>query len=55
VKEPVDLADRLSRFSERTVSLRPGQLYVVPHGVEHCPVADGDVAARLIEPAGTDE
>ena len=38
---------------ERTVSLGPGQLYVVPRGVEHCPVADGDVAAMLIEPAGT--
>ncbi len=34
------------------VSLRPGQLYVVPRGVEHCPIADGDVSAMLIEPAG---
>ena len=105
MKEPVDLADRLSLFSEhwspqvvarlndyevklaklrgefvwhdhadtdelflvlegrltiqlrdpgeRTVSLGPGQLYVVPRGVEHCPVAEGDVAAMLIEPRGT--
>lgn len=37
---------------ERTVTLTPGQLYVVPRGVEHCPVAEGDVAAMLIEPAG---
>lgn len=34
------------------VTLRPGQLYVVPRGVEHCPVADGEVRAVLIEPAG---
>jgi mannose-6-phosphate isomerase-like protein (cupin superfamily) len=34
------------------VVLRPGQLYVVPRGVEHCPVADGDVAVMLIEPEG---
>jgi len=34
------------------VVLRPGQLYVVPRGVEHCPVADGDVSVMLIEPAG---
>lgn len=34
------------------VTLRPGQLYVVPRGVEHCPVAEGEVAAMLIEPAG---
>jgi mannose-6-phosphate isomerase-like protein (cupin superfamily) len=34
------------------VHLREGQLYVVPRGVEHCPVADGEVAVMLIEPAG---
>jgi mannose-6-phosphate isomerase-like protein (cupin superfamily) len=34
------------------VTLRPGQLFVVPRGVEHCPVADGEVRAVLIEPAG---
>jgi mannose-6-phosphate isomerase-like protein (cupin superfamily) len=34
------------------VVLNPGQLYVVPRGVEHCPIAEGDVAVMLIEPAG---
>jgi mannose-6-phosphate isomerase-like protein (cupin superfamily) len=34
------------------VTLRPGQLFVVPRGVEHCPIADGEVLAMLIEPAG---
>lgn len=34
------------------VRLRPGQLFVVPRGVEHCPIADGEVHAVLIEPAG---
>ncbi|MEO7260380.1 MAG: cupin domain-containing protein [Jatrophihabitantaceae bacterium] len=34
------------------VTLRPGQLFVVPRGVEHCPIADGEVRALLIEPAG---
>ena len=34
------------------VTLRAGQLYVVPRGVEHCPVADGDVSVMLVEPAG---
>lgn len=34
------------------VLLRPGQLYVVPRGVEHCPIADGEVHALLIEPTG---
>lgn len=34
------------------VVLRPGQLYVVPRGVEHCPRADGEVQALLMEPRG---
>ncbi len=34
------------------VALRPGQLYVVPRGVEHCPIAAGEVRAMLIERAG---
>ncbi|SDP94566.1 Mannose-6-phosphate isomerase, cupin superfamily [Actinopolyspora xinjiangensis] len=34
------------------VRLRPGQLYVVPRGVEHCPVAEGEVHAVLMEPRG---
>jgi mannose-6-phosphate isomerase-like protein (cupin superfamily) len=34
------------------VVLRPGQLYIVPKGVEHCPIAEGDVSVLLIEPAG---
>ena len=32
------------------VELNPGQLFVVPRGVEHCPVAAGEVHAVLIEP-----
>lgn len=35
------------------VALGPGQLYVVPRGVEHCPITDGEVSVVLIEPAGT--
>lgn len=34
------------------VTLGPGQLFVVPRGVEHCPITDGDVAVMLIEPSG---
>jgi mannose-6-phosphate isomerase-like protein (cupin superfamily) len=34
------------------VRLSPGQLFVVPRGVEHCPTADGEVHALLIEPTG---
>ena len=35
------------------VVLGPGDVYVVPRGVEHCPRADGEVSALLIEPRGT--
>ena len=34
------------------VTLLPGQMFVVPRGVEHCPIADGEVQAVLIEPVG---
>jgi mannose-6-phosphate isomerase-like protein (cupin superfamily) len=40
------------QMREGDVTLRPGQLFVVPRGVEHCPVSEGEVHALLIEPAG---
>jgi mannose-6-phosphate isomerase-like protein (cupin superfamily) len=36
-----------------TVSLAPGQLYVVPRGVRHRPRAEGEAQILLIEPSGT--
>lgn len=36
-----------------TVRLGPGDIYVVPKGVEHRPVAHGEVHIVLIEPTGT--
>lgn len=36
-----------------TVALGPGQLYVVPRGVEHCPMADDEASVVLFEPTGT--
>jgi mannose-6-phosphate isomerase-like protein (cupin superfamily) len=39
---------------DRTVTLGPGELFVVPRGVEHRPVAnEGEVHILLIEKAGT--
>jgi mannose-6-phosphate isomerase-like protein (cupin superfamily) len=39
---------------DRTVTLGPGELFVVPRGVEHRPVArKGEVKLLLIEPSGT--
>jgi mannose-6-phosphate isomerase-like protein (cupin superfamily) len=41
------------RFRDRDVSLGPGELLVVPTGVEHLPVAEEECEVLLIEPAGT--
>ena len=38
---------------DKTVTLGPGEMYVVPKGVEHRPVARGEVHLILIEPTGT--
>src|SRR4051812_10565375 len=40
------------QLRDRDVTLGPGQLFVLPRGVEHCPRADGEVSALLLEPAG---
>ncbi len=40
------------RMRDGDVHLKAGQLFVVPRGVEHCPVANGEVRAVLIEPTG---
>lgn len=39
-------------FRDRTVELGPGDLVIVPQGVEHRPVAEREVAVLLFEPAG---
>jgi len=41
------------RLRDRDVSLEPGELFVVPKGVEHCPVAHEEAHILLIEPTGT--
>jgi mannose-6-phosphate isomerase-like protein (cupin superfamily) len=41
------------RFRDRDVAIGPGELLVVPKGVEHMPVAEAECEVLLIEPAGT--
>jgi len=38
---------------DRTIALREGELFVVPRGVEHRPVAKEKAHVMLFEPAGT--
>ena len=41
-------------FRDRVVTVRPGELLIVPRGVEHRPTARrGEVKLVLIDPAGT--
>jgi mannose-6-phosphate isomerase-like protein (cupin superfamily) len=41
------------QLRDRDVELGPGELFVVPRGVEHCPKADDEAHVLLIEPMGT--
>ena len=41
------------KLRDGDVHLGPGDLYVVPKGVEHCPVAEEEVHLLLIEPVNT--
>lgn len=38
---------------ERTIDMGPGDFFVVPRGVEHCPTAEPGTTIALIEAAGT--
>ncbi len=38
---------------DRIVTLGPGEMFIVPKGVEHCPRAREEVHLLLIEPSGT--
>jgi mannose-6-phosphate isomerase-like protein (cupin superfamily) len=43
----------LMRLRDRDVSIHPGEFFIVPKGVEHCPVADEETHIVLIEPKST--
>lgn len=48
------LTGRLTiRLRDREVVLGPGELFVVPRGVEHQPYAEEETHLLLIEPTGT--
>ena len=41
------------RFRDGDIELGPGEMIVVPKGVEHMPVAEEECSVMLIEPATT--
>ena len=49
----IELRDPAQDPPERSVELERGQLFVVPRGVEHRPVAEREASVLLFEPAET--
>ena len=41
------------KLRDRDVHVQEGEMFVVPKGVEHCPVAEEEAELLLIEPRGT--
>jgi mannose-6-phosphate isomerase-like protein (cupin superfamily) len=41
------------RFRDRQVWIEPGELIVIPHGVEHAPFAEVETRIVLVEPKST--
>ena len=41
------------QMRDGSVTLGPGEMFVVPKGVEHCPFAEEESHILLIEPTGT--
>lgn len=42
------------KLHDENITLLPGEMYVVPKGVEHCPLAEPDTHFMMIEPASTE-
>lgn len=41
------------KLRDGEIRLEPGELAIIPRGVEHCPVADEEVHVLLLEPKST--
>ena len=42
------------QLRDRNIILDPGEIFVVPKGVEHCPVAEEETEFLMVEPASTE-
>jgi mannose-6-phosphate isomerase-like protein (cupin superfamily) len=43
----------IMQFRDRNVMVREGEFLIVPHGVEHCPLAETEASVLLFEPITT--
>ena len=41
------------KLRDQDIQLKAGEMFVVPKGVEHCPVAEDEAELLIIEPHGT--
>ncbi|MEM7736048.1 MAG: cupin domain-containing protein [Deinococcota bacterium] len=41
------------QLRDRNIDLQEGEIFVVPKGVEHCPIANEEAHVMIIEPSGT--
>ncbi len=41
------------QMREGDITLKEGEFFIVPRGVEHCPIADEEAQILLFEPVGT--
>lgn len=41
------------QLRDNKIDLAPGEMFVVPKGVEHCPMAEAETYFMMIEPAST--
>jgi mannose-6-phosphate isomerase-like protein (cupin superfamily) len=41
------------RLADRDLELRPGEMTIIPRGVQHLPIARGEVHVLLFEPTST--
>ncbi|KUI99671.1 MULTISPECIES: cupin domain-containing protein [Vibrio] len=41
------------QLRDKNIVLNPGEMYIVPKGVEHCPKAEPDTHFMMVEPAST--
>ncbi|PQJ20543.1 MULTISPECIES: cupin domain-containing protein [Nonlabens] len=39
------------KLKDKTVTLKPGEMYIIPKGIEHKPIAHEEVHVMLFEPA----
>lgn len=42
------------KLRDGNVVLGPGEMFVVPKGVDHCPLAESDTHFMMVEPASTE-